>query len=71
MWGRPVSGDSMKAFCTLCRWEFSINHGGENNLTLLSNYPSTGMQNKAKLAKGASNIDAIFVMSTDKLSRKA
>lgn len=60
MWGKPVSGDSTKAFCTLCHWEFSINHGGENNLT----YTSTGMQKKAKLAKGASNIDAICVMST-------
>ena len=60
-WVKPVSGDSTKAFCTLCRREFSIGHGGENDLT---QHASTEMHKKATLAKGASNIGAFFVTST-------
>lgn len=67
-WIKPVSGDSTKAFCTLCRRELSVGHGGENDL---NQHASTEMHKKAKLAKGASNIGAFFggtTVETDKIA---
>lgn len=68
IWIKPVSGDSTKAFCSLCRREFSVAHGGENDLT---KHASTEMHKKATLAKGASNIYGFFgvtTVETDKIA---
>lgn len=59
-WIKPVSDDS-KAYCTVCRREFSISHGGENDVV---RHASSEMHKKAMLAKGASNIGAYFATST-------
>lgn len=60
-WVKPVSGDVTKAYCTVCRREFSISHGGENDLSRHAGYE---MHKKAILAKGASNIGAFFAATT-------
>ena len=60
MWVKAVSGDSTKAVYFMHR-EFSIGYEGENDLTL---HASTEMH-KATLAKGASNIGAFFMTSTE------
>ena len=67
-WVKPVSGQATKAFCTLCRREFSIGHGGEHDLI---QHPVTEMHKKATLAKGASNISSFFSMSTAEIDRIA
>ncbi|MED6281506.1 hypothetical protein CHARACLAT_022297 [Characodon lateralis] len=53
LWFKPVSSDVIKAFCSLYLWEFSIRHGGDNDL---SQHASTEMHKKATASKGASNI---------------
>lgn len=50
---KKFSGDSSKAFCTLCCQEFSIGQ-----------HASTEMHPEATLAKGASSIGAFFVTPT-------
>lgn len=61
MWVKLTGVGSMKDFCTLCHWEFSTGHGGENDLT---RHTSTGIHKKATLAKSLSNINTFFVTST-------
>lgn len=61
LWIKPVTSDTTKAFCTLWLREFSISHGGENDLT---QHASTEMHEKATQAKGTSNIGAFFMTST-------
>lgn len=56
-WVKPVSDDCTKGNWTVRRREFSVSHGGENNLT---RHASCEMHKKAILAKGASNIGAFF-----------
>ncbi|XP_078282406.1 uncharacterized protein LOC144608476 [Rhinoraja longicauda] len=60
-WVQPVGGDSTKAFCTLCRREFSIGHGGESDLT---QHASTAVHKKATLAEGASKVAKLVRKST-------
>uniref|UniRef100_A0A8C6LFC2 Uncharacterized protein n=1 Tax=Nothobranchius furzeri TaxID=105023 RepID=A0A8C6LFC2_NOTFU len=67
-WIKPVSSNTTKAFCTLCRREFSVGHGGENDLT---QHAATDMHKKAKQAKGASNIGAFLATSTAENDRVA
>ena len=31
-WVKPVSGELSRVFCNLCRREFSVGHGGENEV---------------------------------------
>ncbi|KAK0135426.1 hypothetical protein N1851_028718 [Merluccius polli] len=59
-WVKPVVGDEKKVFCTLCRREFAISHGGEHDL---SRHEDSDVHKKAVLAKGASNITSFFASS--------
>ena len=55
---KSVSNNHLvKAFCKLCKREFLISHGGENDLT---QHAETDMHKKNELAKGGSNIGTFF-----------
>lgn len=56
-WVNPVRDAPMRAFCNLCRREFSISHGGEHDLT---QHVSTEIHKKTVHAKGTSNIRLFF-----------
>ena len=67
-WVKPVSGDQSRVFCTFCRREFSISHGGENDL---KQHANTDMHKRATKNKGASNIATFFTNSTAEQDRIA
>ena len=67
-WVKPVSGDQSRVFCTFCRREFSITHGGENDL---KQHASTDMHKRATKNKGASNIATFFANSSAEQDRIA
>ena len=58
--------DSRRAFCTVCRREISISHGGDNDL---ARHEDTDMHKKAVLSKGASNIMSFFAASTAEIEK--
>ena len=55
-WVKPISDAPMKAFCNLGRREFSISHGGEQDLT---QHVATEIHEKAAQANGTSST-AVF-----------
>ena len=63
-----MSGDQSRVFCTLCRREFSISHGGENDL---KQHAGTELHKRATQNKGASNITKFFASSTIEQDRVA
>ena len=67
-WVKPVSGDQSRVFCTFCRGEFSISHGGENDL---KQHASTDMHKRATKNKGASNIATFYANASAEQDRVA
>lgn len=57
-----------KAFCTLCRREFSNGLVGESDLTRHA-FTGNAQEGHTTVGKGASNIGAFFVTSTDDTSK--
>lgn len=67
-WVKAVTNDERTAFCTVCRRELSISHGGENDLT---RHEGSHMHRKAILAKGTSYIGTFFASSTAEIDKIA
>ena len=57
-WVKPVSGDQSRVFCTFCRGEFSISHGGENDL---KQHASTDMHKRANCGSRPTSGPASYV----------